>query len=250
VRFDGAMGPLLIIVLILALASVIQLIRQRSIIGVTKNLGFMFLVSATFFVFGTQQVRFWLPSQMLACAFVAPIVGLIVDSARSRKILKISLTLIVIASLSWNLWFLGKQFLEVGYYRPVFRMEQEKDFLTRKVPGYPALEFINQNLPSGSYLLCAWTGAYGYYLNRKYYSDTFIEDITLKEFIHASINGRELSQRLTQTGFTHLFLNLSILEKNMGQNEGIIFDDFLREGTRELFQFQNQRVLEILSLSH
>jgi hypothetical protein len=250
IRFDGAIGPFLIIVLILATASIIQLIRQRSISGVTKEVGFMFFVSAAFFVFGTQQVRFWLPSQMLACAFVAPIVGVIVDSARSRRMLNIPLTLMVIASLSWNMWFLGKQFLEVGYYKPVLGVEQEKDFLTRKVPGYPALEFINQNLPSGSYLLCAWTGAYGYYLNRKYYSDTFIEDITLKEFIHASINGRELSQRLTQTGFTHLFLNLSILEKNMGQTERVIFDDFLREGTRELFRFQNQRVLEVLSLSH
>jgi len=250
IRFDGAIGPFLIIVLILTTASIIQLIRQRSISGVTKEVGFMFFVSAAFFVFGTQQVRFWLPSQMLACAFVAPIVGYLVDSARSRKILKLSLTLIVIASISWNVWFLSKQFLEVGYYKPVLGMEKEKDFLARKVPGYPALEFINQNLPSSSHLLCVWTGTYGYYLNRKYYSDTFIEDFTLKKFIHASINGRELSQRLTQTGFTHLFLNLSILEKNMGQTERVIFDDFLREGTRELFQFQNQRVLEILSLSH
>ena len=250
VRFDGAMGPLLIIVLILAIASIIQLIRQRSISGVTKEVGFMFLVSAAFFVFGTQQVRFWLPSQMLACAFVAPIVGLLADSARNRKILKISLTLIVIASISWNMWFLGKQFLEVGYYRPVLGMEQEKDFLVRKVPGYPALEFINQNLPAGSYLLCVWTGAYGYYLNRKYYSDTFIEDFTLKKFIHTSINGKELSKKLTQAGFTHLFLNFSILEKNMEHTERVIFSDFLGKETHELYRSQNFGVLEILSLSN
>jgi hypothetical protein len=250
IHFDGAIGPFLIIVLFLAMASFIKLIRQRSTGGVTKEIGFMLLVSVAFFLFGTQQVRFWLPSQMLACAFVAPIVGLLVDSARRRNVLKISLTLIVIASLSWNMWFLGKQFLTVGYYMPVLGIEQEKDFLARKVPGYPALEFINQNLPSSSYLLCAWTGAYGYYLNRKYYSDTFIEDITLKEFIHSSINSRELSQKLLQTGFTHLFLNFSISEKNMGQNERVIFDDLLRQETREIFRFQNQRVLEILSLSH
>jgi hypothetical protein len=250
VRFDGAIGPFLIIILFLAIVSLIQLIRQRLIDGMTKEIGFMSLVSTAFFVFGTQQVRFWLPSQMLACAFVAPIVGLIVDSTHSRRMLKIFLILIVIASLSWNIWFLGKQFLTVGYYRPVLEREQEKDFLARKVPGYPALEFINQNLTSGSYLLCVWTGTYGYYLNRKYYSDTFIEDITLKEFIHASMNGKDLSKKLTQAGFTHLFLNFSILEKNMGQTELIILGDFLRQETRELFRFQNQRVLEILSSSH
>jgi hypothetical protein len=129
-------------------------------------------------------------------------------------------------------------------------MEQERAFLIRKVPGYPALEFINQNLPLRSHLFCVWTGAYGYYLNRKYYSDTFIEDFTLKKFIHTSVNGKELSQKLIQAGFTHLFLNLSILGKNMGQSEQVMLSDFLKEETRELFRNQNFGVLEILSLSH
>jgi hypothetical protein len=124
-------------------------------------------------------------------------------------------------------------------------MEQERNFLIRKVPGYPALEFINQNLPPRSYVLCVWTGAYGYYLDRRYYSDTFIEDITLKEFIHATVKGEELSKRLTQAGFTHLFLNPVILEKNMDQNEKVVFGDFLRKETRELFRHEDHRVIEI-----
>jgi len=124
-------------------------------------------------------------------------------------------------------------------------MEQEKDFLIREVPGYPAIEFINQDLSPRSYLLCIWTGAYGYYLNRKYYSDTFIEDITLKKFIHASANGEDLSKRLARAGFTHVFLNLPILEKNMEPSERTIFDYFLGNETRELFCYRNYRVFEI-----
>jgi len=125
------------------------------------------------------------------------------------------------------------------------KMEEERVFLYRGVVGYPALEFINKNLPQQSKIFCVWTGAYGYYLNRKYYSDTFIEDITLKRFIHASLNGKELSHKLTQAGFTHLFFNLGILEKNMEQGQQVIFEDFLKEKTRELFRYQNFRVLEI-----
>jgi hypothetical protein len=182
---------------------------------------------------------------MLACAFAAPSVELLVNWARKKHSIKILLLLVLIGCLGWNMWFLGKQFLKIGLYRPVLGIEQEKDFLIRKVPGYPALEFINQNLPARSYLLCVWTGAYGYYLNRKYYSDTFIEDITLKEFIHESVNGEELSKKLTHAGFTHLFLNLSLLEKNMKQSERVIFGYFLEKETRELFREQNYRVLEI-----
>jgi hypothetical protein len=244
-RFDGAIGPFLILMVILAAGSAILLVRRRLVGSTLREIGLMFVISAAFFVFGTQQVRFWLPSQMLVCAFAAPTVGLLVNWARRNHAIKRVLFLVLIGSLAWNMWFLGKQFLKIGFYRPVLGMEREKDFLIRKIPGYPVLEFINQNLPPNSYLLCVWTGAYGYYLNRKYYSDTFIEDITLKEFIHASANGKELSQRLIQAGFTHLFLNLSLLEKNMEQSERVIFGSFLRKETRELFRDQNYWVFEI-----
>jgi hypothetical protein len=245
IYFDGAIGPFLILFVILSLVSAILLIRRRLVGSMLREIGLMFIVSAAFFVFGTQQVRFWLPSQMLACAFAAPSVELFVNWARRKQLIKILFSLVLIGSTAWNMWFFGKQFLKVGFYRPVLEMEQEKDFLIRNVPGYPGLEFINQNLPPSSYLLCVWTGAYGYYLDRKYYSDTFIEDITLKGFIHASINGEELSRRLTRAGFTHIFLNLSLSGKNMEPGERVIFDDFLRRGTRELFLYRNYGVYEI-----
>jgi len=245
VRFDGAIGPFLLIFLIIAGISTILLMRRRSAGGMEKEIGVMVLVSAAFFAFGTQQSRFWLPVHLLVCAFAAPGMELLVNWGKNRPLIKVAFLLILIASLTWNLWFLGKQFLVVGYYKPVFGIEEERAFLSRGVPGYPALEFINKNLPQQSKIFCVWTGAYGYYLNRKYYSDTFIEDVTLKGFIHASIDKNELSQRLTQAGFTHLFLNLAILEKNMEQSEQVMLSDFLKEETRELFRYQNYGVYEI-----
>ena len=245
IYFDGAIGPFLILAVILAAASAILLVRRRLAGSMPRAIGLMFIVSTAFFLFGTQQVRFWLLSQMLVCVFAAPSVELLVNWLRRKNAIKGVLFLILIGSLAWNIWFLGQQFLKVGFYRPVLGMETEKDFLIRKVPGYPALEFINQNLPDHSYLLCVWTGSYGYYVDRKYYSDTFIEDITLKELIHALPKGEELSQRLTQAGFTHLFLNLAILEKNMDQSERVIFSYFLSNKTRELFRHQDHRVIEI-----
>ena len=245
VRFDGAIGPFLLIFLIIAGISTLLLMRRRSGGRMEKEMGVMVLVCAAFFAFGTQQTRFWLPVHLLVCAFAAPGIELLVSLGKNRPRIKIVFFLILIASLAWNIWFLGKQFLVVGYYKPVLGVEEERAFLSRGVAGYPALEFINQNLPQNSHLLCVWTGAYGYYIDRKYYSDTFIEDITLKRFIHASINGKELSQRLTQAGFTHLFLNLAILGKNMEQSEQVLFGDFLKEETRELFRYQNYGVFEI-----
>jgi len=244
-RFDGAIGPFLPLFLALAAASAYLLIRRRTNESRTKSIGFMLIVSSSFFLFGTQQTRFWLPSQMLACVFAAPSVEPLLKWASRKPLIKIALFLILIGSLVWNMWFLTQQFLAVGYYRTVLGLEGEHAFLIRKVPGYPALEFINRNLPKNSYTLCVWTGAYGYYISPKYYSDTFIEDITLKELIHTSVNEKELSQKLMQGGFTHLFLNLPILEKNMKESERIIFDQFLREETLELFHYKNYGVFQI-----
>jgi hypothetical protein len=159
--------------------------------------------------------------------------------------LKVALILAVIASLAWNMWFLGKQFLKVGYYKPVLGMEQEQAFLIRQIPGYRVLEFINQSLPKHSRILCVWTGAYGYYIDRSYYSDTFIEDVTLKKLIDASSDGRELSQRLTEAGFTHLFFRFSLVIKNMRSEQQAIFLDLLRNGTVPLFSYQDYSVLKI-----
>jgi hypothetical protein len=245
IRFDGAIGPFLLLFLALAAASGYLLIRRRINGDMTKQIGFMFIVSTVFFVFGTQQTRFWLPSQMLACAFAAPALEHLISCTRSRRPIKIVLFLTVITSLVWNMWFLGKQFFAVGYYKPVLEMERGVDFLRRKVPGYPALEFINGNLPEHSRTLCVWTGAYGYYIDRPYYSDTFIEDTTFKRLINASANGKELSQRLTEAGFTHLYVWLPLFGKNMKPEQLAIFVDFLKMNALELFRYQDYSVFEI-----
>jgi hypothetical protein len=246
ILFDGAIGPSLPIFLFLVLVSVVPIIRRKLAGGILKEIGFMFVVSASFFVFGTQQARFWLLSQILACVYAAPIVESIVSLTRKIRVIKMALVFIVIFSLAWNMLYLGKQLLRIGYYRPVLGMELDQTFLARKVPGYLALEYINKNLPENSRSLCVWTGAYGYYINRKYYSDTFIEDFTLKSFINGSKNGKELSKRLVEAGFTHLFVSLPLLERNMKKEQVEIFGDFLKNGTLEIFHYQDYSVLEIL----
>jgi hypothetical protein len=247
IRFDGAMGPFLLLFLALAAVSAYLLIRRRMNEDMMKIIGFMFMISTAFFIFGTQQTRFWLPSQMLVCIFSAPSVNLLLKWVGSKRIIKSALFLILFGSLAWNLWFLGKQFFAVGYYKPVLGMEEERDFLRRKVPGYPVLEFINENLPEHSYTFCVWTGAYGYYLNRKYYSETFIEDVTLKKFMEGCASGKELSRKLSGAGFTHVFLRISLTEKNMKAEQRSIFEDFLKNEVRLIFGEHDFCLFEIRS---
>jgi 4-amino-4-deoxy-L-arabinose transferase-like glycosyltransferase len=243
--FDGAMGPFLLIFLLLVVASATRAVLGRVNQRVPAGLGFVLFASAAIFIFGNQQARFWLPSQFLFCFYAAPMVERIYRWARSQRVMKLAIGLTVVASLAWNYWFLGRQMAAVGYHKPVLGWEEEGSFLKRIVPGYAAMEFINQHVPLSSRVLCVWTGAYTYYLDRPYYSDTFLEDVTFKHFIDASHDGTELSQRLAKNGFTHLFVRRSLLEETMTPRQREILGNFLKKETRELFRHRDFSVFAI-----
>jgi hypothetical protein len=181
----------------------------------------------------------------LICIASAPAIERLVRLTRKDGAVKVVVGAIVAASLIWNLTFLGRQFFKVAYYEPALNLEEEKAFLKGTIPGYPAMEFINSHLPERSRLLLVWTGAYGYYLGRSYYSDTFLEDVTIKRLIDSSGNGKELSRRLTEAGFSHLYVQLSLLEKNMDPSQRKIFGDFRAKEVEELFRFKDYAVLAV-----
>jgi len=90
-----------------------------------------------------------------------------------------------------------------------------------------------------------WTGAYGYYLHRPYYSDTFLEDITLKQFVDASQSGQELSEKLQKFRFSHLFIQLSLLEQNLESRQKEVVRDFLSKKAGTLFRFKDYIVVAV-----
>lgn len=244
-HFDGAMGPFLLIFLTLAAASAIRMVRRPVNQKMLGGMGFVLLTSVVFFIVGNQQARFWLPSQFLACFYAAPIVAFIHKWARSRRFVNLVIGLAAVASLAWNGWFLIRQVVVVGYHKPVLGWEEESSFLKRIVLGYPAMEFVNQHVPLSSRVFCVWTGAYGYYLDRPYYSDTFLEDVTFRRLLDGSNDEKDLSQKLAKSGFTHLFVRRSWLEDTMTPRQREIFVNFLKKESRELFHHRDFSVLAV-----
>ncbi|MGC8810341.1 MAG: hypothetical protein ACP5Q3_08840 [bacterium] len=246
--FDGAIGPFLLIFLFLSLFSAIKRLPQLAEYKILNGLGFIFLISAALFVFGSQQARFWLPSQLLLCIYAAPAVDRINKWSKGKKIARLSIYFIILISLVWNGWFLGKQIVAIGFYKPVFKLESEEAFLKRVVPGYPAIEFVNKNLNDSSRIFCIWTGAYGYYINVPYYSDTLVEDVTFKKFIDESRDWKSLNKKLIEKGFSHIFLRISLTENNMTPAQIAIFKNFLQNGAKEIYRDKDFVVFKILPL--
>ncbi|MGQ9695727.1 MAG: hypothetical protein ACUVWV_13400 [Thermodesulfobacteriota bacterium] len=246
--FDGAMGPFLFIFIILALFSAIKRLPRLTEYKILNGMGVILLISAALFFGGSQQARFWLPSHLLLCIYAAPAVDQINRWANKKAFINILLFLIIILSLIWNAWLLGKQIVSIGYYKPVFGIEEEQIFLRRVVPGYSAMEFINENLNQDSRIFCIWTGAYGYYINAPYYSDTLIEDITFKKFINESKDWKALNKKLTEEKFSHIFMRISLAENNMSPDQLAIFKNFLQNGAKEIYRYKDFAVFKILTL--
>lgn len=247
IYFDGAMGPFLLIFIFLALFSAVKRLSQSYEYEILNGMGIILLISAALFVFGSQQARFWLPSQILLCIYAAPAVDRINTWANKRPIAKFSFTLIILFGLIWNAWFLGKQVISVGYYKPALGLEKEETFLKRVVPGYAAIEFINKNLKQDSHIFCIWTGAYGYYINVPYYSDTLIEDVTFKKYIDESRDWKVLYKKLAEKGFTHIFLRISLTKNNMTPTQLAIFKNFMQNGAMEIYRNRDFAVFKILT---
>ena len=234
--FDGAMGPFLPVFLLLSAASLIPSLRIPTIRRMPEGFGLAILASAAFFLFGTQQARFWLPTHLMIC--LCSVTALEGFGARIKSLVvkRAVFSIMLIFAVGWNAWFLGNQIISVDYFRPVWGLETERAFLVRRVPGYAAMDYINSRLPESSRIFCVWTGAYGYDLRRPYYTDTFLEDVTLKKAIDASSDGTSLRIRLEAMGFTHLYLRLSVVEKNLEAPQLSILHDLLSNQALEVFR--------------
>jgi hypothetical protein len=232
ILFDGAIGPFLLIFIFFAIMSFFIKLENVSRRIFIQGVAWSSIISASFFVFGTQVARFWLPSQMLICVCAAPAVDHFIRHIRGKKIILALFIVLLVTSLGWNYYYLSKRWSEIGIHKPFLGLESEESFLKRKVPGYPVMDYINLNLPDSSRIFSIWTGAYAYYMNRAYYTDTFLEDVTLKKFIKESADGQELAEKLKNSGFTHIFINYFLTEGNMEPRQLEIFRDFIKNKSR------------------
>ena len=158
------------------------------------------------------------------------------------------LAVAVVGLLSLNAHYLVRQF---GYVKAIPYLTghiTRDDYISRYRKEYPAIQFINQQLPPTTKLLALYLG------NRIYYSDREMvcDDNFFKRAIATAASADALADTLQSHDFSHLLIRADLFKmftfNYLTANQRQMFNTFLETRTRRLFSADAYHVLEITDL--
>jgi hypothetical protein len=117
-----------------------------------------------------------------------------------------------------NLFYLGNQFTGVRPMSYILGEESRDEFLSRQVGSYPAMAFINRNLPDDAVVYLLFLSGRGYYLDREYRHHVGLETAIVKAMVRSSADTCTLTAFLKSLGGTHLLVRDELLMKALEDN--------------------------------
>ncbi len=192
-QFDGILGPIFILTFpFLAL--------KRHWEAPIKVLLAYLLFAFLFWASSAQQIRYLIPLFPL----MAIVTGAIVTRFRVRKPLFALLIGVIVASLSFNGYYIIQDFRKIAPLRVIAGLESREAFLTRLLPVYPMYRFMNRQLPPQSRIFLIYMKNYTFLCDRACYADTMFEAHTLQRILRQAASPSGVRDRLKAEGFTHL----------------------------------------------
>ncbi len=161
------------------------------------------IVSGILFVAGSnnEDGRFCFSSIALLSFPASMIVLYLHESARKQSnLVIIVLPLVVVVLLINGLMFRISQIQDLREaIVPIMSENQREEWLARRFPHYPAIQWANDNLPKDAYVL-----GMGYPLQRKHISGIKFGYIPFLEGIEEDISAKQLASLLKENNITHL----------------------------------------------
>ena len=118
-------------------------------------------------------------------------------------------------------------------------------YVSKYIPEYPALKFINENLALDSKILCIDLGRRGYYCDRKY----FFDEGFLSSIISKGQDKEEILSGFQKKGITHILVFYPIFDKwvknNYSKDKQELVKAFFRDCTVSAF-YKNGVGLHVL----
>jgi hypothetical protein len=205
--FDGVLTPILILFLPWAFKG--KWSGEKKLLF---SFGLLYFLYA-FFLVGLR-IRYILP-------VVPPLVILLVYGVHNvyLRIARPALLLgAVVLLLSLNAAYLWNYIHVVSPMDYLSGRETKEAYLARRLPDYPALQYINQSLPSKARVYLLFIGNRGYYCERDYFYDTSETGRALLRILNSAGEEKNIREGLENLGITHLLVRQNLLLRFLNDN--------------------------------
>ncbi|CAK8714520.1 Dolichyl-phosphate-mannose-protein mannosyltransferase [Candidatus Electronema halotolerans] len=220
--FDGRLNPFLLLLALLAfIGPANRQVRLEQIALVAFSL-FYFLFA---FNTGVLRIRYLVP--MVPCLVILSMHGLRNLELQAERHLHwprlLTAVWLVPVSLllAWNGSYIWQQFQEVDPLSYITGRVSRDEYLSKKLPEYPVMQYANQNLPASAKVLCIFTGRRGYYLDRPQSFEDYGNKNGLLAWLNKSgMTAEEIGQRLAKKGISYLLIRRDLLYQQLNRASG------------------------------
>jgi 4-amino-4-deoxy-L-arabinose transferase-like glycosyltransferase len=215
--FDGVLNPLLLIMIPFAFLKDPQ--RRDSLSFLLFSVYFLLMALFSEVV----RVRYILPVlpffTILTAQGTKNLAEKIARAGQGVRILGLAvLSVLVMACMAANGLYLRNYFQSIGPLPYIIKTETRDAFLTRHLGSYPAIRYINGNLPANARIYLMFLGRRGYYLDRDYRHDATSGMELIDELAKIAGDGKRFSVRLQAMECTHVLLRTDLFEKYLLDN--------------------------------
>jgi len=236
--FDGVLNPMLILFLPWAFKG--KWAEEKKVLF---GFSVFYFLYAAFLV--ELRIRYILP-------IVPPLVILLVYGIHNiylriaRPPVLYGAVTLLLALNSVYLWDYFHTLSPLEYFKG---RESREAYLTRVLPDYPPLQFINQSLPSTAKVYFLFMGRRVYYCEREYFHDGTEYAWTLIRAIRAARGVDDIYAGLRKRGLTHLLVRdellLGFLNENLTVEQKKLWVSFANLYLKGLFHSRGYSVYQI-----
>jgi len=249
-HFDGVLNPFLLLFSLLAFW---RMKEDRKGLKADKKIMIAFVVLFFAIAFFSSDLRVRYIAPIIPPLVILSVLGLakvnsFVQSIKGGSVGAARFLLVGLAvafALLWNGKYIVRQFQSVQPFSYLGGEVSRDDYIAKYRPEYPAIKFINENLPSNALVSFLFLGRRGYYCDRDYIHGEGGLETILKE----SRSADSIREALSRTGVTHLFIHDPLFEKWVGNNLNDynldVFNEFFKKYSKIIY---NKNGFTLLSL--
>jgi hypothetical protein len=244
--FDGVLNPILLI------GSAVAVIRPR--FSDARSLAALAVLwILTVFFRASFIVRYIAP--ILPLLSVLTVYGLywiwtVLTDRWSEGVASVVISLVVLAALLFNgAWAVG-YWVKTDPLPYLTGKEDRATYLTRRLPQYPAIDFINNHTKPDARILMLFVHNQGYYLDRDYIYYTYYSGESLRPILENASDPDDILNGFKIRKVTHLFVKEALLADyllNVWNKEKFqLWNRFSGQHLRRIFTERGYSVLEII----